>query len=48
MEQYLRIYCNYHQDDWSQLLSLAEFMYNNTKSASTGMSPFYANYGYYL
>ena len=47
MKQYLRIYCDYHQDDWSQLLPLAEFVYNNTKSSSTGMSPFYANYGYH-
>jgi len=47
MEQHLRIYCDYHQDDWSQLLPLAEFTYNNAKSSSTGMSPFYANYGYH-
>jgi len=26
---------------------LAEFVYNNAKSASTGMFPFYANYGYH-
>ena len=32
MEQYLRIYCDYHQDDWNQLLPLAEFIYNNTKN----------------
>lgn len=47
MEQYLRIYCDYHQDDWSQLLPLAEFAYNNAKNVSTGVSPFYANYGYH-
>lgn len=47
LEQYLRIYCDYHQDDWSQLLPLAEFVYNNAKNSSTGMSPFYANYGYH-
>jgi len=47
LEQYLRIYCDFHQDDWSQLLPLAEFVYNNAQSASTGMSPFYANYGYH-
>ena len=46
VEQYLRIYCNYQQDDWSQHLSLAEFSYNNTQHASIGCSPFYANYGY--
>jgi len=47
LEQYLRVYCDYHQDDWSQLLPLAEFVYNNAKNSSTGMSPFYANYGYH-
>jgi len=47
LEQYLRIYCDYHQDDWNQLLPLSEFVYNNTKNVSTGMSPFYANYGYH-
>ena len=47
MEQYLQIYYNYHQDNWSQLLPLARFIYNNTKNTSTGISRFYANYGYY-
>jgi len=47
MEQYLQIYCDYYQDDWSQLLSLAEIVYNNAKNASTGISPFYINYRYY-
>ena len=46
VEQYLRIYCNYHQDNWSELLSLAEFSYNNAQHATIGCSPFYANYGY--
>jgi Reverse transcriptase (RNA-dependent DNA polymerase)/RNase H-like domain found in reverse transcriptase/Integrase zinc binding domain/Chromo (CHRromatin Organisation MOdifier) domain/gag-polyprotein putative aspartyl protease len=46
VEQYLRIYCNYHQDNWSELLSLAEFSYNNAQHTSIGCSPFYANYGY--
>ena len=30
LEQYLRIYCNYEQDNWANLLSLAEFSYNNS------------------
>lgn len=47
LEQYLRIYCDFHQDDWSQLLPLAEFVYNNAKNSSTQVSPFYANYGYH-
>lgn len=29
LEQYLRVYCNYQQDNWSALLPLAEFAYNN-------------------
>lgn len=47
LEQYLRIYCNYQQDDWHHLLTLAEFTYNNAKHTSTTISPFYANYGYH-
>ena len=47
MEQYLRMYCNYQQDNWVELLSMAEFAMNNTKSATTGMTPFFANYGFH-
>ena len=47
LEQYLRVYCNYQQDNWSKLLSLAEFAYNNAPSATTGVSPFFANKGYH-
>ena len=46
MEQYLRMYCNYQQDDWVELLSLAEFSYNNAFQQTIKCSPFYANYGY--
>ena len=46
LEQYLRVYCNYQQDNWSELLSLAEFAYNNALSATTGVFPFFANKGY--
>jgi hypothetical protein len=45
LEAYLRIFCNYDQDDWFDLLPLAEFAYNNATQESTKMSPFYANYG---
>jgi len=48
LEQYLHIYCNYQQDNWSKLLPLAEFAYNNAPSATTGVSPFFANKGYHL
>ena len=46
LEQYLRHYCNYQQDNWAELLPLAEFAYNNAPSATTGISPFFANKGY--
>ena len=36
---------NYHQDDWVDWLPLAEFAANNTVSETTGVSPFFANYG---
>src|ERR1700726_4659808 len=47
LEQYLHCYCNYQQDNWSELLPLAEFAYNNALSATTGISPFFANKGYH-
>jgi transposase InsO family protein len=45
LEQYLRCYVNYRQNNWVVLLPLAQFAYNSSP-ASTGISPFYANYGY--
>jgi len=47
LEQYLHVYCNYQQDNWSELLPLIEFAYNNALSATTGVSPFFANKGYH-
>jgi hypothetical protein len=47
LEQYLRVYCNYQQDNWADLLLLAEFAYNNAPSATTGVSPFFTNKGYH-
>lgn len=47
LEQYLRIYCNYDQDNWASILHLAEFAYNNAQNTSTQVSPFFANYGYH-
>jgi len=47
LEQYLRIYCNYQQDNWADLLPLAEFAYNNTPSATTRVSLFFTNKDYH-
>ncbi|KAH8154381.1 uncharacterized protein LAJ45_02149 [Morchella importuna] len=45
MEQYLRSYVSYQQDDWVRLLAMAEFATNNHTSETTKVSPFYANSG---
>ena len=47
LEHYLHCYVNYRQDDWVDWLEQAEFTYNNTTHTSTGMTPFYAMYGYH-
>jgi len=47
LEQYLCVYCNYQQDNWSKLLPLEEFAYNNALSATTSVSPFFANKRYH-
>jgi hypothetical protein len=47
LEQFLRMFTTKRQDDWVDLLSLAEFAYNNASHTATGFSPFYATYGYH-
>ena len=47
LEQYLQVYCNYQQNNSSDLLPLAEFAYNNALNAMMGLTPFYANKGYH-
>jgi hypothetical protein len=46
LEQYLRSYVNYQQDNWVTLLPLAQFAYNSSHNESTKCSPFFANYGF--
>jgi len=40
LEEMLRIYATYKQDEWDEYLPAAEFAYNNSKQASTGFTPF--------
>ena len=47
MEQYLRSFISYQQDDWPDWLPSAEFSSNNHSSSSTNVAPFFANYGYH-
>jgi len=45
LEQYLRAYINYQQDDLCGYLPLAEFAYNNGYQEIIKNTPFFANYG---
>jgi len=46
IEAYLYLFSNHEQNDWVSLLPMAEFAYNNSVTTSSGLSPFYANYGF--
>ena len=47
VEQYLQLFINHRQDDWSKWLPMATFSYNNKVYAVTGYSPFFLNYGHH-
>ncbi|GLC38245.1 hypothetical protein PLESTM_000703600 [Pleodorina starrii] len=47
IEQILRAYVQPLQDNWAAYLPVAEAAYNNTPHASTGTTPFFANYGFH-
>ena len=40
LKQYLRIYCNFQQDDWVGLLPMAQYVHNSWTSHTTGFTPF--------
>jgi transposase InsO family protein len=45
LEAYLRHYVNYAQDNWVIYLPMAQLALNQQISATTGVTPFYANFG---
>lgn len=45
LEQYLRAYVNYAQDDWVDRLPAAEFAANSVKSETTHVTAFFATLG---
>ena len=47
MEAYFQAFINFKQNDWTKLLLMAEFVYNNAKNPSTGHTSFGLNYGYH-
>ena len=47
MKNYLWAYIAYTQNDWVDHLPMAEFAVSNYINTSTGMTLFFANYGFY-
>jgi transposase InsO family protein len=45
LENMLRAYVTYHQDDWDERLTAAEIAVNNSNHSSTGFTPYYMNNG---
>ena len=46
IEQFFRVFCNYQQDNWVDLLPFAEFAHNVRSHSATGQSPFQVWYGF--
>lgn len=46
VEDYLRVYCNFRQNDWDQHLATAEFSYSSSVFESTGLTPFHMDLGW--
>lgn len=47
LEQYLRAYCNYRQNNWARYLLFAEFAHNSAQHSATNQAPFYLLMGYH-
>ncbi len=47
LEQYLRSFTTFHQDDWADWTPLAEYTLNNQDLAAIGISPFFVEHGYH-
>ncbi len=45
LETFLRMFCDHRKENWTDLLHLAEFAWNNHHHSSLDMTPFFANYG---
>ena len=48
LEQYLCLFVNERQDDWDELIPLAEFQYNNHVHSTPQQTPFMLDSGRYL
>jgi transposase InsO family protein len=45
LEQYIRLFVNERQDDWDELIPMAEFQYNNHVHSATQTIPFMVDHG---
>ena len=45
VKEFLTIFVNNKQDDWSEWLLIAQFCHNNRQHSATKHSPFFLNYG---
>ena len=48
VKEFLTMFMNNKQDDWSDWLAIAQFCHNNWKHLATTYSPFFLTYGYHL
>ena len=46
IQPYLRAYTTFSQDNWEDLLGIAQLAINNRAATSTGISPFFMTHGY--
>jgi transposase InsO family protein len=46
IEQYLRMFIDTRQDDWTETIPMAEFVLNSHVSSTSGHTPFELLYGY--
>jgi hypothetical protein len=46
IEQFLRLFCSWRQDDWEPLLPIVEFVLNSRVHSATKHTPFELNYGF--
>ena len=46
LEEYLRHYVTFKQDDWVSHLPMAQFAFNSSIHEATGLTPYFANYGW--
>jgi len=46
LEQYFRVFCNFEQNNWAELVPFMEFAHNARQHSTTGKSPFAVWYGF--